>query len=154
TSKPKDIKAKEDKQIYYRNQILNPVIAEMLSDIKIKSTTAKDPYNWVSTIKQINRINEVILSGQSVSDDIMRTLLNHVGFNPTHEQLKLIQQENDKLIAVLSKRHFKDENDKVKWLQFNREQYLQNNEIIYLINKIASAGDTLNDNEFIQLVKQ
>lgn len=115
------IEDEANKQLQYRNAILNPVLADMLKDKIIKSTAPHVKPLWVNTLDQIKKINAVLLTETEPNKEEMAQLLHNIGFEASETQLTKIQSENIRLRHALADMGLHDESEKRNWLEFNRQ---------------------------------
>lgn len=108
---------KINKQIYYHNKIMNPVLLNMVQKIILKS---QFKLLWKPLESSINNINNLIIDSKILSDEKLKKLLHQIGFDPNDAQLKAIQQSNKELIEQLKIFGFEDERAKIAWLKLNR----------------------------------
>lgn len=105
-----------NKQIYYHQLILNPVLAEMLKQTYLKSRF--HPLHSLSkTEKLIKRINKTLDNGH---DESLAVLLKNIGFKATQEQLKQIIAENVRLRKEMLDENIVADEEEMKWLLFNK----------------------------------
>ena len=117
----------DNKQIYYHSLIANPVLADMLKGIELKSTHP----NYKKTRHLIRKINDAII--HPVSEKTLESLLQKIGFTSIpSESMKLIQDENQRLHQVTRQiaadnpglREKKINKKLVEWLQKNKQGYI------------------------------
>lgn len=123
--------SKINKQIYYHQLILNPVLAEMVQSLFLKSKLLP----VTSTLKLINKINQTLYNAH---DDNLSTLLKNIGFNATEEQLNKIIAENIRLRKAMEDKSITEPQYQDNWLTFNKKSHLTSQRP-YLAPKVKEA---------------